>query len=124
MGIMRLGRASRLLPGRQRKSSLSSSGQSLDEPIQVLLAFEERLHGHALVLAVGAKVLDREAGLPYVGMPALRRKLPSVAPVDIDGVTGAPGQNRVLNASIAFMTSGLSGEGALDTCIQVGVNAI
>jgi len=48
---------------------------------------------------------------PYTGMPALRRYRPSVAPVSMDGTTGAPGKNVALTCSIGPMTSGTSGEG-------------
>src|SRR5256884_2682693 len=47
---------------------------------------------------------------PYIGMPRLRRKRLSVAPVLIDGTTGAPGNLSSVRPSTTFITSGRSGE--------------
>ena len=58
------------------------------------------------------------------GMPAFRRKLPSVAPVLIVGITGMPGQNSAVTCLIASKISGLRGDGGLLTCIHVGVTEI
>src|SRR5208337_1653386 len=53
--------------------------------------------------------------MPYVGMPAMRRYLPSVAPVDIEGTTGSPGH---IAASVRFnvsFNSGKRGDGGTAT---------
>ena len=53
-------------------------------------------------------------------MPALRRYKPSVAPVDITGMTGTPGHICVVIRSIAPMTSGFSGDGLLGVASRDG----
>src|SRR4051812_36809111 len=53
------------------------------------------------------------ASTPYVGMPALRRYSPSVAPVAITGTTTTPGHIASVIDSIGRISSGNSGEGAL-----------
>src|SRR5205809_7428850 len=50
---------------------------------------------------------------PYIGMPRLRRKRLSVAPVLIDGTTGTPGNLSSVRPSTTFITSARSGEGGL-----------
>ena len=46
-------------------------------------------------------------------MPALRRYVPSVAPVSITGTMGTPGHIVAVAASIAAITSGLKGDAGL-----------
>src|ERR1041384_4865850 len=50
---------------------------------------------------------------PYVGMPRVRRKRPSVAPGVIAGTDGMPGQNFWVSLSIAAASSGLITDGSL-----------
>ena len=57
-------------------------------------------------------------------MPALRRKLPSVAAASMVGMTGIPGQNSAVSFSTARMISGFSGDAALSTGVPVGVTEI
>src|SRR5258706_14918630 len=53
--------------------------------------------------------------MPYVGMPAIRRYLPSVAPVDIVGTMGTPGHIVARVRSRALVTSGSNGGGGTVT---------
>ena len=50
---------------------------------------------------------------PKVGMPALRRKRPSVAPVLITGTTGTPGNIDFTMVSVGVITSSRSTAGLL-----------
>src|SRR6516165_6629599 len=52
-------------------------------------------------------------------MPAMRRYLPSVAPVDMEGTTGTPGHIMASVRSNAEVTSGSRGEGGTAT---MGIN--
>src|SRR5271157_4252548 len=53
--------------------------------------------------------------IPYVGMPAMRRYFPSLAPVDMEGTTGRPGHIvPSVRAKVAF-NSGRRGEGGTAT---------
>src|SRR6266568_2214180 len=53
--------------------------------------------------------------MPYVGMPAMRVYLPSVAPVDMVATTGMPGHILLKVFCMAFVTSGSNGEGGTGT---------
>ena len=55
---------------------------------------------------------------PQVGMPALRRKLPSVAPADITAITGMAGQNSTVSFCTAPMIWGFSGDGGLGSFLD------
>src|SRR5205814_7774746 len=52
---------------------------------------------------------------PWAGIAILRRKRLSVAPDDMVGITGTPGHISAASASTLRMTSGLTGEGGLNT---------
>src|SRR6266403_5802766 len=57
-------------------------------------------------------------------MPAERRYLESVAPVDIVGTTGTPGHSACVTRSTALMISGVRGDGGLGKNLLVGVTLI
>ncbi|MCY1522523.1 hypothetical protein D9M68_573810 [compost metagenome] len=50
---------------------------------------------------------------PYIGMPALRKKRLSVAPVLMAGTTGTPGHICCVSVSTVFTRSPFSGEAGL-----------
>src|SRR5215470_9925669 len=52
-------------------------------------------------------------------MPVLRRYKPSVAPVDMTGITGTPGHICSVIRSTAPRTSGLSGDGSAATAAAI-----
>src|SRR5205809_2430036 len=53
--------------------------------------------------------------IPYVGTPAMRVNLPSVAPVDMVATRGTPGRVMLSVFSMALVTSGSNGEGGTGT---------
>ena len=54
-------------------------------------------------------------------MPALRRNRPSVAPADIVGTAGMPGQNFGVSFSIAASSSGFIADGSLGVLVSARV---
>src|SRR5438876_4187723 len=57
-------------------------------------------------------------------MPAVRRNRESVAPVDIEGITGTPGHIAAVTDSTARITSGVSGDAGLGKNRFIGVTVI
>src|SRR5277367_4322603 len=58
--------------------------------------------------------------IPYVGIPAIRKIFPSLAPVDIVGTQGTPGHSTANVFSSAAVTSGNNGDaGTFTTGITV-----
>src|SRR5258708_22000745 len=57
---------------------------------------------------------------PYTGIPALRTKSPSLAPVDISGTMAIGDQTALVAASIAENTSGRSGDGGDGFTVSAG----
>src|SRR6267142_2318406 len=54
-------------------------------------------------------------------MPAVRRYLESVAPVDIVGTTGTPGHSACVTCYTALMISGVRGDAGLGKNLLAGV---
>ena len=59
-----------------------------------------------------------------MGIPAFRKYSPSVAPVDMTGMTGMPGHISLVTFSSAAMTSGRNGEASLCGASPIGETEI